>query len=75
MTGAKDAPGYQRIGAALADFRFSKLAVVIGDEPDVHLEVRGQGKRIPQQIDLVLNVRGAREVANRLAFGPNARKP
>jgi hypothetical protein len=47
----------QRIGAALADFRYRRLSITIGDDPAARIELTGQGNRIPQVLDLTVNVR------------------
>jgi hypothetical protein len=49
---------YRRIVAALADFDYTRLALSIDDDPDLHLTLDGQGRRVAQQLDIDVNVRG-----------------
>lgn len=53
----------ERIGGALADFAFTRLAVVLAPGSTLRVSVHGAGRRVPQQLDLVVNVRGLREAA------------
>lgn len=47
----------ERVSAALADFSYSRLAVNVGGDPAVQLVIAGRGNRIPQQLDLTVNMR------------------
>ena len=47
----------ERIAAALADFHYSRLALNLGGDPDVQLVIAGRGNRIPQELDLTVNMR------------------
>jgi hypothetical protein len=60
----------ERIGGALADFAFTRLAVVLASStngPTLRVTVHGTGRRVPQELDLVVNVRGLREAAQVIA--------
>jgi len=48
---------HRRIAATLADFAYSRLALVFGTDPAVQISLDGRGKRIAQDLDLVVNVR------------------
>ncbi|MGE5181700.1 MAG: YdbH domain-containing protein [Acidobacteriota bacterium] len=58
-----------RLAGTLADFAYAQLAIDLaprGSDPDIRLAIRGHGAAIPQQLDLVVNLHGARDVAQRL---------
>lgn len=58
-----------RLAATLADFAYAQLAIALaprGDDPDVQLAIRGRGTTIAQDLDLVINVHGVRDVVPRL---------
>ena len=59
----------QRIGGALADFRYDRLALALtgAGTPVLRIQLRGTGRRIPQALDLVINIRGLRDAATVLA--------
>jgi hypothetical protein len=59
----------QRIASTLADFEYTHLEATLaprGSDPDVCLAISGHGKTVPQVLDLVINLRGARDLAQRL---------
>lgn len=59
---------HQRIAATLADFEYLRLAAVLhpaGSDPDLQITVQGRGKRIAQDLDLTINLRGLRSAARR----------
>lgn len=67
---------HQRIAATLADFEYLQLAAALhpaGSDPDLQITVRGRGKRIAQDLDLTINLRGLRSAARRLSFAPSPR--
>ena len=47
----------ERISAALADLRYSRLAITLGSDPAVQLAIAGRGNRVPQDLDLTVNLR------------------
>jgi hypothetical protein len=47
----------QRIGAALADLAYSRLAITLGSDPAVQLSIAGRGNRVDQELDLTVNLR------------------
>lgn len=49
---------HARIGAALADFAYSKIGLRLDHEPDMLLSIHGRGRRVPQEIQIDVNVRG-----------------
>jgi len=62
---------HQRIAGALADFEYSQLAVALGPQaagPDLRISTRGRGKRVLQELDLVINLRGVRHAMRRIAL-------
>jgi hypothetical protein len=48
---------HHRIAGALADFHFASLALAFGADPDVRISLAGRGNRVPQELDLTINVR------------------
>jgi hypothetical protein len=46
----------QRLATALTDFTYSSLAVTFGADR-IQISVSGRGKRVPQEIDLTVNLR------------------
>jgi hypothetical protein len=67
---------HQRIVATLADFEYLRLAAVVhpeGSDPDLQITVRGHGKRIAQDLDLTINLRGIRSAVRRLPFAQSPR--
>ncbi len=61
---------HRRIAGALADFRYQALAAVFhphGPGPELQLTVRGRGVHVPQDLDLVFNVRGVTRFVRRIA--------
>ena len=67
-SGAKGLNVHQRIAAALTEFEYSRLDLVLGADPDLRVSMFGRGKRVRQEIDLVMDIRGVRRVADRLGF-------
>jgi hypothetical protein len=62
---------HQRIAATLCDFEYSRLAAVlrpVGADPELQITTRGRGKRVAQDLDLVINLRGVRDAAQHLPF-------
>ena len=60
----------QRIGGALADFQYRRLALVLApaaNGPTLHVELLGAGRRVAQELELDLTIRGLREAAGWLA--------
>jgi hypothetical protein len=53
----KDLAIHRRVAAALADFAYSRLTLAFGADPTVQLSINGRGKRVAQDLDLVVNVR------------------
>lgn len=56
---------HQRIAGALADFAYDTLTAELGARtanPELRVTLRGHGRRNAQQLDLVLGVRGVRDV-------------
>jgi hypothetical protein len=49
---------HARIGAALADFAYSRIALRVDRDPDMILSIHGRGRRVPQEIQIDVNVRG-----------------
>jgi hypothetical protein len=49
---------HRRIAAALADFDYTRLALSIDDDPDLRLSLEGRGRRVAQELDVDVNVRG-----------------
>jgi hypothetical protein len=70
---------HQRIAATLADFEYGQLAAILhpaGSDPDLQITVQGHGKRIAQDLDLTINLRGLRSAARRPPFAqPSRTKP
>ena len=67
---------HQRIAATLADFEYLRLAAVLqpaGSDPDLQITVQGRGKRIAQDLDLTINLRGLRSAARRPSFAHTPR--
>jgi hypothetical protein len=65
----------QRVGGALADFEYAKLGVVLTPTtsgPALRIELHGTGRRVRQELDLVINVRGLREAARLLVRAQEA---
>lgn len=54
----------ERILGALADFAYRRLTLAVGRDPQLRLELAGRGRRVPQELTIVLNVRG---ITQRLA--------
>jgi hypothetical protein len=48
---------HDRIAATLSDFTYSRFQMVFGADPIVRFAIAGRGKRIAQDLDLVVNVR------------------
>jgi hypothetical protein len=73
------APGFvvhQRIAAALSDFEYLQLAAALrpaGSDPDLQITVQGRGRRIAQDLDLTINLRGLRSAARRPPFAQSPR--
>jgi hypothetical protein len=62
----------QRIGGALADFTYRRLALVLAlapapSGPTLHVELRGAGRRVAQELELDITIRGLREAMGLLA--------
>ena len=56
----------KRIAAALGDFEYAGLDANLGTHGhELQINVHGQGKHIPQELDLVLNLNGIRETLAR----------
>lgn len=56
----------ERVGGALADFEYRKLAIQLAPSvsgPMVRIELDGHGRRVAQEVDLIVNVRGLRDAA------------
>ncbi|HEU4732546.1 MAG TPA: YdbH domain-containing protein [Kofleriaceae bacterium] len=70
---------HQRIAATLSDFEYAHLTAVLhpaGADPELQVTTQGRGKRVAQELDLVINLRGVRDVARRLPFAqPPRSKP
>ncbi|HET7505394.1 MAG TPA: YdbH domain-containing protein [Kofleriaceae bacterium] len=70
---------HQRIAATLSDFAYARLTAVLqptGVDPELQVATQGRGKRVAQELDLVINLRGVRDVARRLSFAqPPRSKP
>lgn len=67
---------HQRVAATLADFEYLRLAAVLqpaGSDPDLQITTQGRGKRIAQDLDLTINVRGVRGAARRWPFAQSQR--
>lgn len=67
---------HQRVAATLADFEYLQLAAVLapaGSDPELRITAQGRGRRIAQDLDLVINVRGVRDAARRLPFAQSLR--
>lgn len=67
---------HQRIAATLADFEYGRLAAVLhpaGSDPDLQITVQGHGKRIAQDLDLTINLRGLRRAARWPSFAQSHR--
>jgi hypothetical protein len=65
----------ERIGGALADFEFTRLALNLTPHsagPSLRVSVHGTGQRVAQELDVIVNVRGLREAAHILV---RAREP
>jgi hypothetical protein len=57
----------ERVLGTLADFAYRRLAIAVGQggrDPQLRLELAGRGRRIPQELTVVLNLRG---ITQRLA--------
>jgi hypothetical protein len=54
---ATDIGPHRRIAAALGDFAYTQLALTVHDSPDLRLSLLGRGRRIPQSLDININVR------------------
>lgn len=67
-SGATGLAVHQRIAAALTEFEYTRLDLVLGEDPDLRVSMFGRGKRVQQEIDLVMDIRGVRRVADRLGF-------
>lgn len=52
-----------RVGGALADFRYDRLGLVLQNGDALRVELRGVGRRVPQELDLIINIRGLRPAA------------
>ena len=55
-----DAP-HKRIAAALADFQYTRLALTVANDPEMKLKLQGRGRRVAQELDIDVNVRGLLE--------------
>jgi len=67
-----------RVAAALTDFRYTALRADLydtADLPDVRFTTRGAGGRIPQQLDLTVNLTGADDLLTPLLRGWLRRAP
>jgi hypothetical protein len=61
---------HRRVAAALADFGYSQLIVVLGapgSGPDLRIWARGRGNHVPQDLDLTITMRGVRDAADHLS--------
>jgi hypothetical protein len=61
---------HERIAGSLIDFEYAQLGIVLGPrgaDPELRVSTRGRGKRVPQELDLVINVRGVRDTTRRLS--------
>ena len=58
-----------RIATALEDFAYDRLALVVrapGNDPESTLVLHGRGEHLPQELDLTVNLHGARLAARSL---------
>lgn len=63
----------RRVANALTDFEYSDLAAVLGppgSSAELRITSHGRGRKVPQRVELVVNVRGVREAAHRVAVQP-----
>lgn len=63
------APLRRRLALALADFAYDRLTCVVqprGRDPEAILLLHGRGTRVPQEVELAINIRGARALAQLL---------
>ncbi|MEO8702133.1 MAG: YdbH domain-containing protein, partial [Kofleriaceae bacterium] len=61
---------HHRIAGALADFDYAHLAIELGPRgarPELRVALRGRGKRVWQDLDLVFNVRGVHSTIRHLS--------
>jgi len=56
----------ERIFAALASFSYTQLAAVVSPDLAVQLALRGRGDRVPQDLDVVVNLHGVRDAMQRV---------
>jgi hypothetical protein len=64
----------ERIVAALASFAYTQLSAVVQPDLAVQLTVRGRGRRVPQDLDVTVNLRGVRDAVHRFSFARFARR-
>ena len=60
---------HSRILATLADFAYDRLAIEMqprGADPEARVVMSGHAKRLAQELDLVVNLRGVRDVTQEL---------
>ena len=60
---------HSRIVATLADFAYDRLSIELhprGAEPEARVVMSGHAKRLAQELDLVVNLRGVRDVTQEL---------
>lgn len=60
---------HKRIIGTLADFRYEGLSLELaprGSDPEARLVMHGHGQRLAQELELVVNLRGARDAAQHL---------
>jgi hypothetical protein len=64
----------QRIAATLADFEYTRLVVELaprGVDPELRVELDGHGGEVAQALDVVVNLRGLRDLSERLSTVAN----
>ena len=57
---------HRRVATTLADFNYDRLALIVrprGSEPESMLALHGSGKHVPQELDITVNLHGARSAA------------
>jgi hypothetical protein len=57
---AGDLAIHERVAGALAELDYTELGFVLGGDPPVRMTLRGRGVRIPQDLELVVNLRSQR---------------
>ena len=59
--------------APSSDVRLAAVLHPAGSDPDLQITVQGRGKRIAQDLDLTINLRGLRSAAHRPSFARTPR--